>query len=187
MSTGGGWQDQVGGVTPGVKFITTKPGLEQEIQVEPVVIPREAQDELQERFCLIYTGQRRLARNLLRDVVGGYLGARPESVDALEQMQSVAALMKFYLERGDIDRFAELMNEHWEISKQLDTGSTNTCIDQIFIACEDLIDGRFICGAGGGGFLMVMLKKGVTKKDLQKRLHAIFQNSGVDVWESAFV
>lgn len=187
MSTGGGWQDQVGGLTSGVKFITTKPGLQQEIQVEPVVIPQDAQDELQERFCLIYTGQRRLARNLLRDVVGGYLGARPESVNALEQMQSVAALMKFYLERGDIDRFAELMNEHWEISKQLDAGSTNTCIDQIFIACEDLIDGRFICGAGGGGFLMVMLKKGVTKKELQKRLRAIFQNSGVDVWESAFV
>lgn len=187
MSTGGGWQDQVGGLTSGVKFITTKPGLQQEIQVEPVVIPQDAKNELQERFCLIYTGQRRLARNLLRDVVGGYLGARPESVNALEQMQSVAALMKFYLERGDIDRFAELMNEHWEISKQLDAGSTNTCIDQIFIACEDLIDGRFICGAGGGGFLMVMLKKGVTKKELQKRLRAIFQNSGVDVWESAFV
>lgn len=187
MSTGGGWQDQVGGLTNGVKFITTEPGLEQKIKVEQVRIPEEAMKELQERFTVIYTGQRRLARNLLRDVVGGYIGSRPESVDALNKMQSVAALMRFYLERGDIDKFAELMNEHWELSKQLDAGSTNTCIDQIFVACEDLIDSKFIAGAGGGGFLMVILKRGVSKEELRKRLAVIFQNSGVDVWESEFV
>ena len=27
MSTGGGWQDQVGGVTPGLKYITSMQGL----------------------------------------------------------------------------------------------------------------------------------------------------------------
>ena len=36
MSTGGGWQDQVGGLTPGVKYITTKPGMKQEIKVEHI-------------------------------------------------------------------------------------------------------------------------------------------------------
>ena len=50
-----------------------------------------------------------------------------------------------------------------EVSKKLDAGSTNTCIDQIFTSCEDLIDGKFISGAGGGGFLQVILKKGVSK------------------------
>ncbi|MBO5197620.1 MAG: bifunctional fucokinase/L-fucose-1-P-guanylyltransferase, partial [Lachnospiraceae bacterium] len=187
MSTGGGWQDQVGGLSGGVKFITTRPGMEQKIEVTEVAVPEEAMAELQERFVLIYTGQRRLARNLLRDVIGGYIGARPESLRALSEMQSVAALMRFALERGDIDRFASLLNKHWELSKQLDGGSTNTCIDQIFVACEDLIDGQFICGAGGGGFLMVILKKGVSKEKLKERLAEIFQNSGVGVWDSAFV
>lgn len=95
--------------------------------------------------------------------------------------------MKFHLERGEIDAFAELLNQHWELSKQLDSGSTNTCIDQIFVSSEDLIDARFISGAGGGGFLMVLLKKGVTKEQLRERLLEIFQDSGVDVWESRFV
>lgn len=103
------------------------------------------------KAALIATG---IARNLLRDVVGGYIGARPESVQALKEMQEVAVLMKFHLERGEIDAFAELLNQHWELSKQLDSGSTNTCIDQIFVSSEDLIDARFISGAGGGGFLM---------------------------------
>lgn len=187
MSTGGGWQDQVGGLTPGIKFITTRPGIEQKIHVEQVILPEETQKELEERFALIYTGQRRLARNLLRNVIGNYIGNRPESIKALHDMQPLSILMKFELERGNIDEFARLLNQHWELSKQLDPSATNTCIDQIFLACEDMIDGRFICGAGGGGFLQVILKKGVTRKDLKERLQAVFQNSGVDVWDSQFV
>ena len=183
MSTGGGWQDQVGGLTPGIKMVSTRPGIDQIIQVEPVVLKEETRKELQERFALIYTGQRRLARNLLRDVVGGYIGNRKESLDALHRMKRVAVLMQFELEQGNVDAFADLLNQHWELSIQLDKGSTNTCIQQIFMACEDLIDGKFISGAGGGGFLQVILKKGVTKADLRDRLYAIFQDSGVDVWE----
>lgn len=183
MSTGGGWQDQVGGLAPGIKFITTGPGIRQQLQVEPVILSEKAREELQERFALIYTGQRRLARNLLRDVVGNYIGARPESVAALRDMQRVAALMRFELERGNIDEFAHLLSRHWELSRQLDAGSTNTCIDQIFAACDDLTEGKFISGAGGGGFLQVILKKGVTRDDLQQRIRAIFQDSGVDVWD----
>ena len=187
MSTGGGWQDQVGGVTPGIKYITTRPGIEQKIQVTQVELSDAAKRELQERFALIYTGQRRLARNLLRKVVGGYLSGRRDSILALKNMPELAVLMKFELERGDIDAFAGLLNRHWLLSQQLDAGSTNTCIDQIFLACEDLIDGRFIAGAGGGGFLMVILKKGITKQQLRQRLHEVFQDSGVDVWDSEFV
>lgn len=187
MSTGGGWQDQVGGLTPGIKYITSRPGMKQVLKVEYVELDEATKTELQERFALIYTGQRRLARNLLRDVVGNYIGGRPESVQALEEMKHLSVLMRFELEQGRIDQFAELLNQHWEVSKMLDGGSTNTCIDQIFEACQDLIDGRFIAGAGGGGFLQVVLKKGVTKETLRARLHHVFQDSGVDVWETEFV
>ena len=187
MSTGGGWQDQVGGLTPGIKYITSRPGMKQELSVEQVKISEKTRQELQERFALIYTGQRRLARNLLRDVVGNYIGGRQESVQALEEMQRVAVLMKFELERGNLDEFAQLLNQHWEISKQLDAGCSNTCIEQIFAACEDLIDGRFIAGAGGGGFLQVILKKGVSRERLQERMYQVFQDSGVSVWEGELV
>lgn len=187
MSTGGGWQDQVGGLVPGVKYITTAPGLNQRICVQRVSVPEAAARELQERFALIYTGQRRLARNLLRDVVGSYVGRKEEAVDALFRMQRVAALMRFELEKGNIQELAALFNHHWELSKQLDAGSSNTCIEQIFRACGDLIDGRFIAGAGGGGFLQVILKKKVTREQLHDRLKEVFQDSGVDVWDSEFI
>ena len=187
MSTGGGWQDQVGGLTNGIKLVTTKPGLRQDIRVQHLNIPEDAIEELKSRFVLIYTGQRRLARNLLREVVGGYIGSSPNSLEVLYEIQRVAVLMKFELEKGNIDGFARLLDQHWELSKRLDGGSTNTCIDQIFLACEDLLAARMICGAGGGGFLQAVLKKGCTKEELRERIRSVFQESGVDVWDCELV
>lgn len=181
MSTGGGWQDQVGGVTPGLKYITAMPGLEQKIKVTHVEIPEETKKELDDRFILIYTGQRRLARNLLRDVVGRYVGNEPDSLYSLEEIQKVAALMRFELERGNVDGFAKLMDQHWELSKMVDAGSSNTLIDQIFASIEDLIDGKLVCGAGGGGFLQAVLKKGVKKSEVEERLKSVFMDSLVSV------
>ena len=122
-----------------------------------------------------------------RDVVGRYISNAPDSLYALEEIQRIAAMMAFELERGHVDDFAKLLNRHWELSKTIDAGNTNTCIDQIFSVCEDMIDGKFISGAGGGGFLQVILKKGVTQEMLHQRLREVFQDSGVDVWNVEFV
>lgn len=187
MSTGGGWQDQIGGVTPGLKYITSRPGIKQKIKVAHVEIPEETRKELDNRFVLIYTGQRRLARNLLRDVIGRYVGNEPDSLFALEEIQKTAALMRFELERGNVDGFAKLLDYHWELSKKIDAGSSNTLIDQIFGSIEDLIDGKLVCGAGGGGFLQVILKKGKTKKDVENRLKEVFMDSLVGVAECKLV
>lgn len=187
MSTGGGWQDQVGGLTPGIKFITSMPGPAQDIRVEQVRMTESALQELDRRLVLIYTGQRRLARNLLRDVVGRYIGNEPENVYALNEIQRVAALMRFELERGHIDAFAHLLSEHWELSKKIDSGSSNTLIEQIFSAVADLIEGRMICGAGGGGFLQAIMKKDVSREDVHRRLTDVFQDAGVDVWDCKLV
>ena len=96
MSTGGGWQDQVGGLTEGIKLISTKPGIAQNLVVEKIEMPEEGKKELKERFALIYTGQRRLARNLLRDVVGGYIGSRPESLKALKEIANSARTVRLF-------------------------------------------------------------------------------------------
>ena len=187
MSTGGGWQDQVGGLAPGIKMVTSHAAVRQQITCTPCVISEKTKKELDERFCLIYSGQRRLARNLLRDVVGRYVGGNIDAVEVLYEIQRSAVLMRFELEKGDVDAFARLLNEHWELSKRLDSGCTNVCIDMIFKAVEDLIDAKMICGAGGGGFLQVVLKKGVTAAELQERLYEVFQDSGVSVWQCQFV
>lgn len=187
MSTGGGWQDQVGGLAPGIKMVTSDAAIVQEIGCSPCSISTERLQELNERFCLIYSGQRRLARNLLRDIVSRYVSGNPDTVEVLYEIQRIAVLMRFELEKGNVDGFAQLLNQHWELSRRLDGGCTNTCIDMIFSSVEDLIDGKMICGAGGGGFLQVILKKGVTVEQVQKRLREVFQDSGVEVWRCSLV
>ena len=74
-----------------------------------------------------------------------------------------------------------------EDSRKVDAGSTNTLIDQIFLSIEDLIDAKMVCGAGGGGFLQVILKKGVQKADVHKRLKDVFQDNPVDVWDCEII
>ena len=55
LTTGGGWQDQVGGLTGGIKLVTTGPGLPQTIQVTPVALsPRTANDLAQRLLPRVY-------------------------------------------------------------------------------------------------------------------------------------
>ena len=105
----------------------------------------------------------------------------------MEEIQKTAALMRFELERGNVDGFASLLDYHWELSKKVDAGSSNTLIEQIFSSIEELIDGKLVCGAGGGGFLQVILKKGVTRQQVEERLNEVFMDSLVGVADCRLV
>ena len=187
MTTGGGWQDQLGGYLPGIKLLTSKPGFKQNIDAEILSLSDATKQELNDRYCLIYTGQRRLARNILRDVVGRYLNGDSDALYAYTETAKLATDMKLLLMDGDIDGLAEAFNHQWKCNKFIDGGVTNTLIDYIFLSIEDLINGRFVCGAGGGGFLQVILKKDVSKEDLRNRINDVFMDFGCKTWESRFL
>ncbi|MEY8337947.1 L-fucokinase [Lachnospiraceae bacterium 62-35] len=187
MTTGGGWQDQVGGLTKGIKYFTTLPGAYQDIQVDILDIPQSTMKELNDRFALIFSGQRRLARNVLREEMNQSIRNNVQSLEALKKIQEYCAILRYYLLKGDITSFAKYISAQFELVKSLDKGASNTCIEYIFDVCKDLIDGKSICGAGGGGFLQVILKKGVTKDDLKQRIQENFLDCGVEVWDSEFI
>ena len=187
MSTGGGWQDQVGGLTGGIKYFTSLPGGYQEIRVDTLDVPPEAMKELNERFAFIFSGQRRLARNVLREEMNQSIRNDRAAMEAMKKIQETCAVMRYYILKGDITSFAKCVSAQFELVKILDKGASNTCIEYIFDVCADLIDGKSICGAGGGGFLQVILKKGVTKEDLKRRIQEHFLDCGVEVWDSEFI
>jgi fucokinase len=187
MNTGGGWQDQAGGLTPGLKLIKTDIGNYQHIVIEELVLKQEIFNELNERFALIFSGQRRLARNVLREELNRCIENDETALKAIERIRSICILMKFELEKGNIKRFAEYITEQFELVKTLDKGASNTYIEHIFDICDDLIDGKAICGAGGGGFLQVILKKGITKKELDERLKSVFEDCGVKLWDCELI
>ena len=183
MGTGGGWQDQVGGVSKGINLVTSEKGIKQNIVKRRLNISDNTMKQLKERFCLIYTGERRLQRNLLKDVVKRYIGNVGDNIRALDKIKGLADEMAYALESDNINLFASLLNCHLQYSKMIDSGATNGLIEKIFEIIDDMIDGKMVCGAGGGGFLQVILKKNVTKEMLHNKLRGIFPDSEIDVWE----
>ena len=183
MTTGGGWQDQVGGASRGINIISTEPGIHQKINIKKLNISEKTLEDIDRRFFLIYTGERRLSRNLLKEVVQRYMGNVGDNIRALDKIKELADEMSFALESGNIDLFASLLNCHLQYSKMIDSGTTNGLIDKIFDIIDDLIDGKMVCGAGGGGFLQVIIKKNATKDMVHNKLRGLFPDSEIDVWE----
>lgn len=186
MDTGGGWQDQAGGLTPGIKIASSSPGNRQNVRVVPLAVPQSFFTELSERLCLVYSGQRRLGRNVLRKIMSGYIQNNPLFKQSLEEIGSLAPKMKNSIENNDFDSFICNLNRQTELTRKLDSGYINDRLDEILLACEELTEGRMICGAGGGGFIQIILKKGYTKEDLSRLLLSTFPEQGVDIWSYDF-
>ena len=159
MRTGGGWEDQFAGMTPGVKMMRSRSGAEQRVAVEPVAIPPKAMRELMRRSLLFFTGQKRMARNVLRRVLGFYAenphGFAKILVGALKANAEKAAGA---LRRGDLDAFAACVNSYWRDKRLLDAGSTNEKVDDIIDLIRDRAAAVTLTGAGGGGFMYVLAK-----------------------------
>ena len=159
MRTGGGWEDQFAGMTPGVKMMRSKPGREQSIAVEGIRLPARFERALKARSLLYFTGQKRMARNVLRRVLGFYAD-NPHNfgkilIDSVKKGAERAAKA---LRRGDLEAFAACVNDYWRDKKLLDAGSTNEHVDDIIDAIRPDISAVSLAGAGGGGFMYILAK-----------------------------
>ncbi|MBI3922311.1 MAG: hypothetical protein HY318_12900, partial [Armatimonadetes bacterium] len=170
LTTGGGWQDQVGGLAPGIKLISSQPGVPQHLQVESVHLPEELREELASRMLLIYTGQRRLARDLLRKIMGRYMANDPEATQILKDLRIIARDMAASLREGDLDSFGQLLTRHWNLNKALDPGSATSQINGIFDRLQPWMSGGKMCGAGGGGFMVVLARDAEGAERIRKLL-----------------
>jgi len=158
LTTGGGWQDQVGGVLPGVKMITSEAGL----VPDPLVhyVPADVLDPGRNggTTLLYYTGLRRLAKNILRSVVGHYLDRDKATMDTLRRLHAYPPQMVDAMSRKDQRRFGELIDVAWSLNKRIDPDSTTPEIDALLGRIRKHIWGAKLLGAGGGGFLLIVCK-----------------------------
>lgn len=72
-AAGGGWQDQVGGLVPGIKIGRSEARLPLRVEVEEILVPEGFARILSDHLLLVYTGKTRLARNLLQVKQGLWL------------------------------------------------------------------------------------------------------------------
>jgi fucokinase len=167
MTTGGGWQDQMGAIAPGIKLVTTAAGLEQRPRVDVIPLAPEARATLEAHLVVAYTGHHRLAKHILREVVMRYLGRDPLAMQALYQLRSVAGQLARAIAALDLERFGTLVNQAWLLNKTLDPQTSYPAIERLFSALAPHVYGAKLVGAGGGGFLVA-----VTRRPIQGELVA---------------
>lgn len=170
MNTGGGWQDQSAMIGTGLKAVSSAPGLPQQVGVQTLPCKAGFLNTLSDRLVLVSTGQRHFGRFIVADVMNRYLAGDSRTLEGFAGLTALNAVFKDAIATGDLAAFARGMNLH---AKNLDLLSPliyNNIIKAISEKCLLLADGCSICGAGGGGYLAVLLKEGVCAQALQKAL-----------------
>lgn len=170
LTTGGGWQDQYGGVLQGVKLLQSEPGFNQ----QPLArwLPDELFSSPEYRDChlLYYTGITRVAKNILGEIVSSMFLNSNESLRLLSEMKDHALDMNETIQRGDFLRYGKLVGKTWQQNKQLDAGTNPIAIDNIINLIKDYCLGYKLPGAGGGGYLYMIAKDPQAAQSIKKIL-----------------
>jgi fucokinase len=177
MGAGGGWQDQSGGIHPGVKLVWTDPGHVQIPRVESITLGPDIRAAFQRRCILYFTGLQRRARNILEKVVGRHLARDPEAVHIIDDLTRGARRMQRDLACGDFDAFARGVLEYWSLKCRLDPGSTNEAIEAMLDAVRPLLAGYGLAGAGGGGFIFMVARDERSAGEVRRRLDDLQPNA----------
>ena len=174
MTTGGGWQDQAGGIFPGAKLLITGPGSRQRIRVQPLGWSRERQTEFGQHLVLFNTGIQRMAKDLLRQVVSRYLARETATIQVLHSIKTLAMEMSYAMVEGDWEHLGGLLDRHWQLNQVLDPHTANAPINALLNRARPYIYGAKLAGAGGGGFLILLARDPDASVALQK---ALMQNA----------
>ncbi|MGH7223183.1 MAG: galactokinase [Gemmataceae bacterium] len=125
------------------------------VEAWPLRISAETLYNLEDNLLLFFTGYSRSASSILKEQDERSKQGDRGMVDNLHFVKELGYQSKEALEEGDLLRFAELMNVHWEHKKKRSGGMSNKEIDRWYqlARANGALGGKLI-GAGGGGFLM---------------------------------
>lgn len=125
------------------------------VMVEPIKMKDDAIDELERNILLYYTGIERSASDILKEQNEKSKNDEAAVIESLHQIKKIGYETKRAFESGNLERFGELLDVHWNNKKQLSKNISNPFIDSCYeMARKNGAIGGKIMGAGGGGFFM---------------------------------
>lgn len=146
-----GKQDQYGAALGGLNFI--KFNQDGSVSHEPILMEGKTYKELQKNLLMFYTGTTRSANTILAEQTRNITSE--DKARNLLKMCGLAKDMKVALENNDISSFGKILDEGWQLKKELASGIANPAIDEAYeIAMKNGALGGKLLGAGGGGFLL---------------------------------
>lgn len=158
LTTGGGWQDQWGGIYGGVKLLQSQRGLRQTPLVRWLPDDIYTQPEYAPCHLLYYTGITRTAKTILSEIVRRMFLNQHEQLALLRQMKQHTMEMYEAIQRNDYLQTGRLMRRTWQQNQTLDSGTNPEVVSQLTDLIDDLCLGYKLPGAGGGGYLYMMAK-----------------------------
>ena len=158
LTTGGGWQDQFGGILHGVKLLQTTRGFDQNPVVRWLPTGIFTQPEYQSCHLLYYTGITRTAKQILAEIVRKMFLNQHEELLMLREMKMLALEMADAIQCQDYERTGRLLRQNWLQNQALDSGTNPAEVRRLTDLVDDLCLGYKLPGAGGGGFLYMMAK-----------------------------
>ena len=145
-----GKQDQYAAAFGNLNIIRFNP--DETVTLEPLLIEDRVKNALETNLMLIYTGVTRKSSDILsqqKDNIRHHLSI-------LDEMKAMVDEGKNHLLQGRLDEFGKLLHRGWELKRKLAEKVTNLQIEKMYqIALEAGVLGGKICGAGGGGFLLL--------------------------------
>jgi D-glycero-alpha-D-manno-heptose-7-phosphate kinase len=168
-----GSQDQVTAAHGGVNLIRFLPG--DIITVHPVIVSAERFQLLQDHLMLLFTGFSRVASEIAAEQIRN----TPKRETELRRMQDMVEEGVNILRQGrDLRGFGELLHEGWQLKRTLSNRISNADIDGIYdqARAAGALGGK-LCGAGGGGFLLLFVepeKHASVRRALSDHLHVPF-------------
>lgn len=154
------------------------------VDVETLNTTKDVYYNLEDNLILYFTGFERSASQILKEQDDKTKASDTDMKANLDQVKQMGLDSKAAFESGDLKRFAEIMNFHWEMKKKRSSRMSNPDIDEWYeYAMRNGALGGKLIGAGGGGFLMfysedkVRLRKAMLKTGL-KEVRFRFENQG---------
>ena len=158
LTTGGGWQDQFGGVLGGVKLLQTGRGFAQNPQVRWLPTDLWTQPEYRPCHLLYYTGITRTAKSILAEIVRRMFLNHGDELRLLRQMKEHTLEMYEAIQQNDFVRMGQLVRKTWTQNQLIDSGSNPEPVEALTRLIDDLCLGYKLPGAGGGGYLYMIAK-----------------------------
>jgi fucokinase len=185
------WQDNIGGIVGGLKLgFSDAHILPLQTKVQRVSLSPQLVEALNQRLVLTFSGQPRLAKNILQQVLRRWATRSGEIMTTVEGLVKGASEAIACVEAGDINGLGLVMNQYWKFKMAMagpnsgaEPASVRTLID--LLSSKGDIVGATLCGAGGGGFLVLLASEGHSSHEIESTARA----SGLDFfsWHSCTI
>ena len=125
------------------------------VEAAPLELREEVIEQLESDAMLFYTGIQRPASEVLGDQQQALSEGQADVAQSLHAIKAIGREVAGALQAGDLPRFGELLQAHWEAKKRTSTKISTSEVDRWYaLARENGAVGGKLMGAGGGGFLM---------------------------------